>query len=207
MLVARVARGPAVSDNSPLLARPPKHTRALRTAVTALSVQNTDLTWSPFTAHAGVVGSGAGASSSDVDTVHSSLASYTLPTGVENLILDPGALNGTGNSAANTITGNTLANVLDGGGGADTLAGGGGDDVFSFLDRSGADRISDFNAAGQGADKIDLSGRSTHFLSFADLIAHSSNVGGNAVIALDSQSSITIVGKLVADLQSSQFIL
>jgi hypothetical protein len=156
------------------------------------------LSWSPLAAHAGVSGGGAGASSSDIDTVHSTLASYTLPTGIENLILDPGALNGTGNSAANRILGNTLDNIL---------TGGGGDDVFAFLDASGADRITDFNVTGQGNDKIDLSGRSTH-LAFADLITnHSTNVSGNAVITLDAQSSITIVGKLVSDLQASQFVL
>jgi hypothetical protein len=171
---------------------------ATRTGVQALSVQNTDPSWSPFAAHSGVTGGGTTGGVGDVDTLHSSLPSYTLPTGVENLILDPGALNGTGNSAANRITGNSLGNIL---------TGGGGDDIFAFLDAAGSDRIADFNAAGQGSDKIDLSGRSTH-LTFADLIAnHAANSGGDAVLTLDGQSSITIVGKLVGDLQASQFIL
>src|SRR5262249_13188934 len=163
-----------------------------------LSVQNTDLSWSPFAAHAQTAGSGTGANFGDVDMVHSSLLSYTLPTGIENLVLDPGALNGTGNAAANAITGNSLGNIL---------TGGAGDDIFKFLDSSGADRITDFNATGQGSDKIDLSGRATH-LTFADLITnHAANSGGNAVLTLDAHSTITIVGKLVADLQASQFIL
>jgi Ca2+-binding RTX toxin-like protein len=168
---------------------------ATRTALQALSVQNADLSWKPFAAHAQTVISGS--SNGDVDTVHSSLASYTLPTGVENLILDPGAVNGTGNSGANRITGNSLDNIL---------TGGGGDDIFAFLDANGSDRITDFNASGQGSDKIDLSGRTTH-LTFADVISHASNSGGNAVVALDAQSTITIVGKLVSDLQASHFVL
>src|SRR5262249_39576653 len=147
--------------------------------------QNADPDWKPFAAHAQSMA--AAASSNDVDAVHSSLGRYTLPTGSENLILDPGALNGTGNASANRITGNSLDNIL---------TGGGGNDIFAFLDASGSDRIADFNAAGQGSDKIDLSGRATH-LTFADLITnHAANSGGNAVITLDAQSSITIVGKL-----------
>lgn len=59
------------------------------------------------------------------DTVRSSV-SFTLPTALEILNLTGGALNGTGNSSANTITGNAQNNLLRGLNGNDTLNGGGG---------------------------------------------------------------------------------
>ena len=69
------------------------------------------------------------------DTVQT-LVSYGLAANVENLVLleSGGAINGTGNSAANTITGNSFANVINGAGGADTLIGDGGNDTFLIPD-------------------------------------------------------------------------
>ncbi|MET0180441.1 MAG: glycosyl hydrolase family 28-related protein [Novosphingobium sp.] len=68
--------------------------------------------------------SGAGG----IDTVLSSV-SYTLASNVENLSLTgTGAINATGNSAANLLIGNAAANLLDGGSGIDDLRGGFGND-------------------------------------------------------------------------------
>ena len=65
------------------------------------------------------------------DTIQSSV-SLTIAANVENLTLTGGsAINGTGNTAANTITGNGANNILSGAQGNDTLDGGGGNDTLN----------------------------------------------------------------------------
>ncbi len=90
----------------------------------------------------------------DRDRVESSV-SYALGTGVEDLtLIGGGAINGTGNAAANTIIGNSGVNTLTGGLGNDVLSGGGGDDIFAYAAGDGDDIIGDFGAG----DRVDLSG-------------------------------------------------
>jgi Ca2+-binding RTX toxin-like protein len=68
-----------------------------------------------------------------VDEIRTSVENYVLPdTGVENLVINTGTLNGTGNSLANILVGNAGANVLTGSGGNDTLLGGQGGDLARF---------------------------------------------------------------------------
>lgn len=66
------------------------------------------------------------------DTVQASIT-YTLGDHLENLTLTgTAAINGTGNTANNTLMGNSGNNTLIGGGGADTLMGGEGRDTASY---------------------------------------------------------------------------
>ena len=65
------------------------------------------------------------------DTVHSSAKKYTMSGNVENLVLESGAANGTGNDQGNLILGNEIENLLDGKGGSDTLTGGDGNDTLN----------------------------------------------------------------------------
>ncbi|HEX8639533.1 MAG TPA: M10 family metallopeptidase [Allosphingosinicella sp.] len=74
------------------------------------------------------------------DTAETAVISYTLPYGVENLLLTGSAgINGTGNAQDNLLTGNGASNtlegslgddVLDGRAGADTMRGGAHDDLY-----------------------------------------------------------------------------
>jgi Ca2+-binding RTX toxin-like protein len=89
-----------------------------------------------------------------------SSVSHTLGSNVENLVLTGAdAVNGTGNSLANTITGNQAANrltgnggndLLDGGAGADTMLGGSGNDTYIVDDA--ADAV--IESRGNGRDTV-----------------------------------------------------
>ncbi|MEA3194285.1 MAG: hypothetical protein QOD26_2618, partial [Betaproteobacteria bacterium] len=85
-----------------------------------------------------------------LDTVNSSV-SFTLPYGLENLILTgASAINATGNELNNYLRGNSGDNTLTGGAGIDALEGGAGNDTLS--DASGSEAA--FLAGASGSDTL-----------------------------------------------------
>ncbi len=93
-----------------------------------------------------------------IDTVNSKVTYVSLEN-IENITLTgTSAIDGIGNSQANTITGNTAANWLSGGEGNDKLAGGAGADTLwgdngndALLGGTGNDTLN----GGRGNDKLD----------------------------------------------------
>lgn len=70
-----------------------------------------------------VIETNSNAASGGIDSVHSSLAAYTLGNNVEHLYIDSaGAANGTGNALDNTLFAGAGNNVLDGREGNDTVS-------------------------------------------------------------------------------------
>jgi Ca2+-binding RTX toxin-like protein len=115
--------------------------------------------------------------------------------------------NVTGSAFADVLAGDNGANRLEGAGGTDVLYGGGGADNFAYGAGSGVDYIGDFIKV-QG-DKILVqsnlngSGISTGALA----LAHTSTIGGNAVVDLGSGNSVTLVGVTAASLAASDFVI
>lgn len=114
------------------------------------------------------------------------------------------AVNGiyTGDAGANRIDGAAGNDVVNGLGGNDTLIGGIGNDHFVFRPGYGADTILDF-AHGDTINMRGYSGIST----FADVLAHATQVGADTVIDLGGGDMITLQNVLKTSLVAGDFSL
>jgi Ca2+-binding RTX toxin-like protein len=127
------------------------------------------------------------------DTVRSSITSYTLTANVEQLTLEVGAVNGTGNTGNNRLNGNDADNKLDGGSGNDALFGGAGKD--SLLGGLGNDFLSgaigddslkggggnDLLIGGAGADVMWGEAGADGFLYRLGLFDNINTLGGDTI--------------------------
>jgi trimeric autotransporter adhesin len=139
-----------------------------------------------------------------IDSVEASI-NWTLATEVENLTLTgTTAINGTGNSLANTLRGNSAANLLDGGAGNDTLIGGAGDDVYKVdsisdvvteLAGEGRDRVESLVTLTLGANVEDLTLLGTAAINATGNTANNTLTGNGAANRLDGGAGAdTIIG-------------
>ena len=95
-------------------------------------------------------------SNEGVDVIESSVT-FTLAANVENLTLTgTSAINGTGNTASNTLIGNAASNTLTGGGGNDIYRGGAGADTLTASSTTSNDTY--VWGRGEGADTLTDSG-------------------------------------------------
>jgi Ca2+-binding RTX toxin-like protein len=127
------------------------------------------------------------------DWVESFLANYTLGANLENLDLDGGALNGTGNALNNILYGNELGNVLNGAGGRDNLFGNDGNDTLKG--GAGIDMLE----GGLGADVLLGEGDHNFFRydvggSLGDL----PSLGGDTIIGFKPLDAI-VLSDLIED--------
>jgi trimeric autotransporter adhesin len=129
------------------------------------------------------------------DTIQSGIT-YTVPTDFENLTLTgSSAINGTGNSLANTILGNGASNTLSGGSVNDTLYGGGSNDSMSGgqgNDTFYVDHAMDTTgeSSGQGTDTVYASLNWT----LATNVEHLVLTGTGNITGTGNGSSNTITG-------------
>ncbi|MFI8748322.1 peroxidase family protein [Pseudomonas sp. NPDC077186] len=133
-----------------------------------------------------------------IDSVWTSLASYTLGANVENLYYGPssGNFTGTGNALDNWIQGGAGNDVLTGGAGNDTLVGGLGDDIFVFGPNFGNDTIHGFDAnpAG-GQDLLNIAAFNLTAATFASRV-NIADAGDDVLVTVNGADggSIRLVG-------------
>ncbi|WP_370576934.1 beta strand repeat-containing protein [Paracoccus sp. PAR01] len=139
------------------------------------------------------------AANAGTDTVRATV-SHVLSASIENLELQGGALNGTGNASANRITGTAGANALNGAAGNDTLIGGAGND--SLNGGTGIDQMSggvgnDTYYVDHASDRvIELSGQGVD--TVRSTISHT--LGANVEnLILTGTAAVNATGNAVAN--------
>ena len=118
-----------------------------------------------------------------------------------------------GTSGNDTLTGTNLVDVIEAGGGDDVINGGAGGDVLfgeagsdTFVFQAGVtghDTVGDF-VAGAGTEDV-LQFASSVFTDADAVLAAADTVGGNTVITVDGDTSITLLNVTKADLHQDDF--
>jgi Ca2+-binding RTX toxin-like protein len=136
----------------------------------------------------------ASANVGGADLVQSSVTYTITNVNIENLELTGGAaINGTGNSAVNTVTGNGNDNTLNGGGGADTLIGGDGNDTY-IVGNAGV-TIVETSGSGSGTDTVQASVTTTLSANVENLTL----TGTTAISGTGNTSDNVITGNAAAN--------
>ena len=113
------------------------------------------------------------------------------------------AAGGSVNPVDLTLTGTVGDDVLIGGAGDDILTGNLGDDTFVFNDDGSNDTITDFQTGAE--DFLDVS--AFGFTDAATVKAAAIAAGGDTVIQLDADDSVTLIGVNAANLDDDDFLI
>jgi Ca2+-binding RTX toxin-like protein len=137
------------------------------------------------------------AANAGYDTIIST-SNRTLAANVDELILQTGAVTGTGNAIANRIVGNTAANTLDGGAGAgnDTLVGDLGNDTY--IVRKATDVVQEAAANMGTADHVQFLGTGGTYTLTA-FVEKLTLGGSSAISGTGNTLANTIVGNTKAN--------
>lgn len=130
--------------------------------------------------------------------------------GNDRLFGDAGADKLSGGAGGDRLLGGTCDDILcgrsgndkiRGGEGNDIVFGGKGADVFFFAAGDGSDRIADFH---DDVDTISLTGTGIH--KAGELLDHAVQIGGDVVIALGDEASLTLSNVRLNLLDASDFV-
>ena len=137
------------------------------------------------------------------DTIDGGTASDTLfgDAGNDTLIGAGGKDTLDGGDGDDNLNGGGGNDVLIGAGGNDTMTGGATSDRFIFADAFGNDTITDFE---NNRDVLDFSAHSS-LNTLAAVLAVSSQVGADVLIAFDGNNTLTLQNFTLADLNAGDF--
>ncbi|KZL20574.1 Poly(beta-D-mannuronate) C5 epimerase 5 [Pseudovibrio axinellae] len=109
-----------------------------------------------------------------------------------------------GGNAADTIKGNGGDDSISGGAGDDQLTGGDGNDTFVFkAGNAGHDTVLDFTTGVDAQDLIELD--AALFADYDAVLAAAHESGADTVITIDAETSVTLKGIQISDLDQSDF--
>ncbi len=124
----------------------------------------------------------------------------------DSLAGDAGGNRIDGNGGDDIIQGLDGDDQLIGDRGDDLLIGGAGNDTFLYFAGDNADVIADFEAGAGSDDAIRLFNLGPAFDTFAEVLAATSDVGGDAVIDFGGGDQITLQGVTTANLHQDDFV-